>query len=52
MQFGRSDAGGFGNGLNFGLFAPMAADMSDCLTHGLVVGGSFGQRRRIENAIG
>ena len=56
VQFGRGHAGGFGNGLDLGLFAPMAADMADGFAHDLVIGGSFGQQRRVgrrvENTIG
>ena len=42
MQLGRRHAGGFGDGLDFGLLAPMAADMADGAAHHLIIGGGFG----------
>ena len=45
VQFGRRDAGRLGNGLDFGLLAPMAADMTDGAAHHFVIGGGFGKRR-------
>ena len=52
MQFGRCDAGRLGNGFDFGLLTPMAADMADGLAHHVVVGGRSSERQRIWNAIG
>ena len=52
MQLGRRDAGGLGDGLDFGLLAPMAADMADGAAHHVVIGGGFGQKRRVGNAVG
>ena len=41
MQFGRRHAGRFGDGLDLGLLAPVAADMADGAAHDVViVGGS------------
>ena len=52
MQFGRRDAGGFGDGLDLGLLAPVAADMADGLAHHVVVGGRGGERHRVQDTIG
>ena len=52
MQFGRRDAGGFGDGFDLGLLAPMAADMADGAAHDVVIGGRRGQRHRVLDAIG
>ena len=51
MQFGRRDAGRFGDGLDLGLLAPMAADMADGFADHVIVGGGSGQRHRV-NTIG
>ncbi len=52
MQFGRRDAGGFRNGFDLGLLAPMAADMADGAAHHVVIGGRRGERHRVLDAIG
>ena len=52
MQLGRGDAGGLGDGLDFGLLAPMAADMADGAAHHVIIGGGFGEVLRIGNAVG
>ena len=39
MQFGRRDAGGFGDLLDLRLLAPVAADVGDGAAHDVVVGG-------------
>ena len=52
MQFGRRDAGGLGDGFDFGLLAPMAADMADGAAHHVVIGGRSSQRHRVVDAIG
>ena len=46
MQFGRRDAGGFRDGLDLGLLAPMAADMADGAAHHVVIGGGLGEMPR------
>ena len=46
VQFGRRHAGGFGDGLDLGLLAPMAADMADGAAHHVVIGGGCGERPR------
>ena len=46
MQFGRRDAGGIGDGFDFGLRAPIAADMGDGAAHDVVIGGRGLQPRR------
>ena len=50
VQFGRRHAGGFGDGLDLGLLAPMAADMADGATHHGVIRGGGSERPRIGNA--
>jgi hypothetical protein len=45
MQIGRGNAGGFGDGLDLGLRAPMAADMGDGAAHDIVIGR---RRKRCE----
>ncbi len=52
MQFRRRDAGGFGDGFDLGLLAPMAADMADGAAHHVVIGGGRGKRHRVLDAIG
>ena len=47
MQFGRRDAGGFGDGFDLGLLAPVAADMADGLAHDVIIGGGAGKRHRV-----
>ena len=39
MQFGGRDAGGFGNGVDLGLVAPMPGDMGDGAAHDVIVVG-------------
>ena len=52
MQFGRRDARRLGDGLDFRLLAPMAADMADGAAHHVVIGGGSGQRHWVDDAIG
>ena len=40
MQFGRRDLGGFGDGLDIRLVAPIAADMGDGAAHDVVIVGA------------
>ena len=52
VQLGRRDAGRFGDGLDLGLLAPMAADMADGAAHHLVIGGGSGERHRGVASVG
>ena len=52
MQFGRRHAGRFGNGLDLGLLAPVAADMTDGAAHDVVIFGGLAQRNRIALGLG
>ena len=52
MQFGRRDAGGFGDLFDLRLVAPMAADVGDGAAHDVVVGGGRVERLEVGNAIG
>ena len=47
MQFGWGDASGFGDGLDLGLLAPVAADVADGAAHHVVVGGGCRERHRM-----
>ncbi len=50
MQFGRCDAGGFGDGFDFGLLAPVAADVADRLAHDVIIGSGGSERHRVLRA--
>ena len=52
MQLGRRDARGLGDGLDFGLLAPMAADMADGAAHHVIIGGRNGERGRVGDTVG
>ena len=52
MQLGRGDAGGFGDGVDFGLLAPMLADMADGAAHHVIVGGRFVQHGEVGDTVG
>ena len=52
VQLGRRDAGGFGDGVDFGLLAPVLADVADGAAHHVVIGGGGIERREVGNAIG
>ena len=52
MQIGGADAGGFGDGVDLGLRAPMAADMGDGAAHDVVVGRRGGERGEVGEAVG
>ena len=52
VQFGWRDAGGFRDGFDLGLLAPMAADVADGAADDLVIGGGRVEWRRVGNAIG
>ena len=41
MQRGRGDAGGVRDGLDFGLLAPVIADIADGAAHHLVISGGL-----------
>ena len=52
MQIGRRDAGGIGDDVDFGLRAPVAADMGDGAADDVVVGRRGRERRELGEAIG
>ena len=52
VQLGWCDAGGFGDGVDLGLLAPVLADVADGAAHHVVIGGGGIEQREIGNAIG
>ena len=52
MQLGRRDAGGFRDGVDLRLGAPVLGDVGDGAAHDVVVGRCIGERRKVGNAVG